>query len=57
MQPGEQAPKFSAPAYVNGAKTTIELSTYIGKYVILLFYPEDFGATIVTQLTQLTSLR
>ena len=44
MLVGQQAPSFSARAYVNGEIVTdFSLSQFLGKkYVYLLFYPKDF---------------
>lgn len=39
---GEKAPDFEAPAYHNGEFGQIKLSDYLGKWVILCFYPGDF---------------
>ena len=39
---GQKAPDFTAPAYFNGKFVTIKLSEYIGKWVVLCFYPGDF---------------
>jgi peroxiredoxin (alkyl hydroperoxide reductase subunit C) len=39
---GRKAPDFSAPAYHNGTFTSIKLSDYLGKWVVLCFYPGDF---------------
>jgi peroxiredoxin (alkyl hydroperoxide reductase subunit C) len=39
---GQKAPDFSAPAYYRGAFTTVKLSEYLGKWVLLCFYPGDF---------------
>ena len=39
---GKKAPDFSAPAYLNGKFVNINLSEYIGKWVVLCFYPGDF---------------
>lgn len=40
--PGKKAPDFEAPAYHRGEFTTIKLSDYLGKWVLLCFYPGDF---------------
>ncbi len=40
--PGQKAPDFEAPAYHRGEFTTIKLSDYLGKWVLLCFYPGDF---------------
>jgi len=39
---GRQAPDFEAPAYYKGAFTNIKLSSHLGKWVLLCFYPGDF---------------
>ena len=57
MQPGQDAPRFTAPAYINGKVEDIDLNSYRGHYVILIFYPEDFGAVITTQLIQISQLK
>jgi len=42
IQPGKKAPDFSAPAFFEGAFTSVQLSDYLGKWVALCFYPGDF---------------
>lgn len=42
IQVGKKAPDFTAPAYLNGKFVNIKLSDYIGKWLILCFYPGDF---------------
>ncbi len=39
---GNKAPDFTAPAYYKGEFTEIKLSDYLGKWVLLCFYPGDF---------------
>jgi peroxiredoxin (alkyl hydroperoxide reductase subunit C) len=39
---GQKAPDFSAPAYYRGGFTSVKLSDYLGKWVMLCFYPGDF---------------
>lgn len=39
---GRKAPDFVAPAYRNGSFTEVKLSDYLGKWVVLCFYPGDF---------------
>jgi hypothetical protein len=39
---GRKAPDFSAPAYHKGKFVTLQLSEYLGKWVLLCFYPGDF---------------
>ncbi len=42
VQVGKKAPDFVAPAYLNGSFTSVKLSDYLGKWVVLCFYPGDF---------------
>ena len=42
IQVGKKAPDFTAPAYHNGKFTSVKLSEYLGKWVVLCFYPGDF---------------
>ena len=39
---GQKAPDFQAPAYYKGAFTNVKLSDYLGKWVLVCFYPGDF---------------
>ncbi len=39
---GQKAPDFVAPGYHKGAFVNIKLSDYLGKWVLLCFYPGDF---------------
>lgn len=39
---GRKAPDFTAPAYHKGKFITVQLSEYLGKWVLLCFYPGDF---------------
>lgn len=39
---GQEAPDFTAPAYYKGGFTTVKLSDFAGKWVLLCFYPGDF---------------
>jgi hypothetical protein len=42
IQVGQKAPDFAAPAYLQGKFTTVKLSDYAGKWLLLCFYPGDF---------------
>ncbi|MBN2426937.1 MAG: redoxin domain-containing protein [Deltaproteobacteria bacterium] len=42
IQVGKPAPDFSAPAYHKGDFTSVQLSKFLGKWVVLCFYPGDF---------------
>jgi peroxiredoxin (alkyl hydroperoxide reductase subunit C) len=39
---GYKAPDFNAPAYYKGDFTSIQLSDFFGKWILLCFYPGDF---------------
>lgn len=39
---GQKAPDFVAPGYQKGKFINIKLSDYLGKWVVLCFYPGDF---------------
>ena len=39
---GQKAPDFTASAYVNGGFGSVTLSEYLGRWVVLCFYPGDF---------------
>lgn len=42
VQVGEKAPDFAAPGYQKGKFINVKLSDYLGKWVLLCFYPGDF---------------
>lgn len=39
---GQKAPDFTAPGYHQGKFINVKLSDYLGKWVVLCFYPGDF---------------
>lgn len=39
---GKKAPDFAAPAYQQGKFISVKLSEYLGRWVLLCFYPGDF---------------
>ena len=39
---GAKAPDFEAPAFQGGNFGQVKLSDYLGKWVVLCFYPGDF---------------
>ena len=39
---GRKAPDFTAPAYLKGKFVNVNLSDYLGKWIVLCFYPGDF---------------
>ena len=42
IQVGKKAPDFSSPGYQSGKFINLKLSDYLGKWVLLCFYPGDF---------------
>jgi peroxiredoxin (alkyl hydroperoxide reductase subunit C) len=42
IQVGKKAPDFSAPGFQKGGFINAKLSDYLGKWVLLCFYPGDF---------------
>jgi hypothetical protein len=42
IQVGKKVPDFVAPAYQAGKFVSVKLSEYLGKWVLLCFYPGDF---------------
>nr|WDA98950.1 peroxiredoxin [Sciadococcus taiwanensis] len=48
---GEKAPEFTATIVYEQEFHTIKLSDYLGKYVILFFYPLDFTFVCPTEIT------
>ena len=39
---GQKAPDFEAPTYHQGTFSSVKLFDYLGKWVLLCFYPGDF---------------
>jgi peroxiredoxin (alkyl hydroperoxide reductase subunit C) len=39
---GQKAPDFTAPSYYKGGFTPVKLSDFVGKWVLVCFYPGDF---------------
>ena len=39
---GQKAPDFAAPGYHKGNFISLKLSEFLGKWVLLCFYPGDF---------------
>lgn len=42
VQVGQKAPDFVSPCYYQGKFAQVKLSEYLGKWVVLCFYPGDF---------------
>lgn len=47
---GKPAPIFSAPAFLNGEFTEVNLEDYKGKWTVLCFYPGDFTFVWATEV-------
>ena len=56
LQVGQRAPSFTATAVYDQEFKLIKLSDYIGKYVILFFYPLDFTFVCPTEITAFSDL-
>ncbi len=50
VEPGTDKIDFTASYYQDGKYETLNFSEYADKFVVLFFYPEDFGETITTQM-------
>jgi peroxiredoxin (alkyl hydroperoxide reductase subunit C) len=50
-----KAPEFSEDAYVGGEIRKVALGDYIGKWVVLFFYPADFTFVCPTELGELAA--
>ena len=50
IQPGVDAPNFKAQAVVDNVISEVKLSDYMGKYLVLLFYPADFTLVCPTEI-------
>ena len=42
MMVGKEAPDFETKAFADGGFSTVKLSDYRGKWIVLSFYPTDF---------------
>ncbi|MEM1240037.1 MAG: peroxiredoxin [Cyanobacteria bacterium P01_H01_bin.26] len=51
LRVGQAAPDFTATAVVDQEFKTIKLSDYLGRYVVLFFYPLDFTFVCPTEIT------
>ncbi|CAH8854676.1 unnamed protein product [Trichobilharzia szidati] len=48
--PTKPAPQFRGKAVIDGAFQTVSLQDYLGKYVVLFFYPADFTFVCPTEI-------
>ena len=51
LRVGQPAPNFTTTAVVDQEFKTIKLSDYLGKYVVMFFYPLDFTFVCPTEVT------
>ena len=56
LQVGQLAPNFTATAVYDQEFKSIQLSDYLGKYVVLFFYPLDFTFVCPTEITAFSDL-
>nr|YP_009391667.1 2-Cys peroxiredoxin [Laurenciella marilzae]ARW59811.1 2-Cys peroxiredoxin [Laurenciella marilzae] len=56
LQVGDRAPDFSAVAVYQQEFKRVKLSDYLGKYVILLFYPLDFTFVCPTEIISFSEI-
>lgn len=56
LQVGQRAPAFTATAVYDQEFKSIRLADYIGKYVVLFFYPLDFTFVCPTEITAFSDL-
>lgn len=56
LQVGQPAPGFTATAVYDQEFKSIQLSDYLGKYVVLFFYPLDFTFVCPTEITAFSDL-
>lgn len=50
LKVGSKAPEFTAKAFFNGEFVEVKLSDYLGKWVLLCFYPGDFTFVWATEV-------
>lgn len=56
LQVGQPAPNFTATAVYDQEFKQIHLTDYLGKYVVLFFYPLDFTFVCPTEITAFSDL-
>lgn len=55
VQVGHKAPDFNSPCYYQGKFASVQLSEYLGKWVVLCFYPGDFTFVCATEVSALAA--
>lgn len=56
LKVGDKAPDFDATAVIEQEFVGLSLSDYLGKYIILLFYPLDFTFVCPTEITAFSDM-
>ena len=51
LRPRDKIPNFKAMSVLNEEATSMNLHQYLGKYMVLIFYPFDFTYVCPTELT------
>ena len=49
---GKKAPSFNLKAFYNGEFKDVNLEDYLGKWLVLVFYPADFTFICPTELSK-----
>jgi alkyl hydroperoxide reductase subunit AhpC len=55
-QVGEEAPEWSAPAYINGDQQTVSSEDLEGDWYVLYWYPMDFTFVCPTEIREFQNL-
>ena len=56
-RPGEKATDFTLPSFIDGGKKEpFTLSSHLGKFVLIIFSPVDFGYVTPTEFYDLEEL-
>ena len=57
MLPGQLAKDFKLPSFINGGKEeTFSLFSIKNKYILMIFYPVDFGYVTPTEFYEVEKL-
>jgi len=57
LLPGDLAPDYTLASMLDGQVENLTLSSLRGQYIMLLFYPVDYGYVALTEFYALKSLR
>ena len=56
LLPGTKAPNFASMAYLQGHFEDVSLQDYAGSWLVLFFYPTDFGHLATSELLELNAV-